>query len=437
MSRYYANYPQYLGAQKCCDLRTQGPVGPQGPPGPAGIGERGWTGPAGESYTGPTGRGCRGPTGEPGPAGIPGDRYLSPSLPVALAPTPGGSVSFTINTGLAYIPGNTVIVVEQFNLNNMFEGIVTSYNSLTGAITISNITNIQGSFGGFVIYYVNLDGLDGPTGVTGPTGQQGDTGPTGQQGDTGPTGYDGSTGQKGDTGPTGASQWVNTAYTGPTGPGYTGIGYTGDVQVFGNLYVSGGIDPTYLALTPQVSNPLSAGLEGIWIENGGSFRVQKTRLDDFSGTTSGYVDINPINNPQIVLSDGLTPTEINVVTLNNNAILLNDYSGPGTSTSITPTTISTNQNLTLTASSAMLLQTTGTNSNIELNPESTTGGIVFTGNALQSNSAGGNSGEHLVITLNGIKYKIALLQPWTFTSIRFTIQKRCENIVLYYYLLGI
>lgn len=288
MSRYYANYPQYLGAQKCCNLRTQGPVGPEGPPGPAGVGERGWTGPAGESYTGPTGRGCRGPTG---PAG-------------------------------------------------------------------------------------------GPTGPTGPTGL---------------------------AGPTGASQWVNTAYTGPTGPGYTGIGYTGDVQVFGNLYVSGGIDPTYLALTPQGSNPLSAGLEGVWIETGGSFRVQKTRLDDFSGTTSGYVDINPINNPQIVLSDGLTPTEINVVTLNNNAILLNDYSGPVISTSITPTTISTNQNFTLNASSAMVLETTGTGANIEFRPETTAGGLIFTGTALQSNNAGGNSGEYLVITLNGVQYKIALL----------------------------
>lgn len=288
MSRYYANYTQYLGAQKCCDLRTQGPVGPEGPRGPAGVGERGWTGPTGESYTGPTGRGCRGPTGPAGPAG-------------------------------------------------------------------------------------------GPTGATGATG------------------------------PTGASQWVNTAYTGPTGPGYTGIGYTGDVQVFGNLYVQGGIDPTYLALTPQGSNPLSAGLEGVWIENGGSFRVQKTRLDDFSGTTSGFVDINPINNPQIVLSDGLTPTEINVVTLNNNAILLNDYSLPATSTSITPTTITTNQNLSLIANNAMLLQTNGISSNIELKPGNVSGGIVFTGTALQSNSAGGHSGEHLVITLNGVQYKIALL----------------------------
>ena len=71
MSRYYSNYPQYLGAQRCCDLRTQGPEGPPGPRGPPGVGERGWTGPAGQSFTGPTGRGCRGPTGEPGPAGGP------------------------------------------------------------------------------------------------------------------------------------------------------------------------------------------------------------------------------------------------------------------------------------------------------------------------------------------------------------------------------
>jgi hypothetical protein len=69
MSRYYSNYPQYLGSQKCCDIKSQGPMGPQGPPGPSSIGQRGYTGPAGISYTGPTGRGCIGPTGYPGPQG--------------------------------------------------------------------------------------------------------------------------------------------------------------------------------------------------------------------------------------------------------------------------------------------------------------------------------------------------------------------------------
>lgn len=37
--------------------------------------------------------------------------------------------------------------------------------------------------------------------------------------------------------------------------------------------------------------------------------------------------------------------------------------------------------------------------------------LFFTGAALQSNTSGGNSGEHLVITLNGTQYKIALQNP--------------------------
>ena len=72
MSRYYTNYPQYLGAQKCCSSKIQGPPGPPGPPGPSSIGPVGSTGPSGTSYTGPTGRGCMGPTGSQGPYGYTG-----------------------------------------------------------------------------------------------------------------------------------------------------------------------------------------------------------------------------------------------------------------------------------------------------------------------------------------------------------------------------
>jgi len=60
MSRSYANYPQYLGALKCCDLRGQGPPGPQGPPGESAIGQIGPTGTQGN--IGPTG-----PQGNIGP----------------------------------------------------------------------------------------------------------------------------------------------------------------------------------------------------------------------------------------------------------------------------------------------------------------------------------------------------------------------------------
>ena len=68
MSRNYTNYSQYLGAQRCCNLNSQGPIGPQGPPGPASIGPKGDTGYPGEiGPTGPTGRSCKGPTGPAGP----------------------------------------------------------------------------------------------------------------------------------------------------------------------------------------------------------------------------------------------------------------------------------------------------------------------------------------------------------------------------------
>ena len=44
MSSYSRSYNEYLGKNRCCDLRGQGPPGPVGPTGPAGIGP---VGPAG------------------------------------------------------------------------------------------------------------------------------------------------------------------------------------------------------------------------------------------------------------------------------------------------------------------------------------------------------------------------------------------------------
>lgn len=64
MSKYYGDYSQYLGANRCCDLKTQGATGPAGPTGPAAIGPVGNTGPTG--YTGVTGA-----TGATGPNVLP------------------------------------------------------------------------------------------------------------------------------------------------------------------------------------------------------------------------------------------------------------------------------------------------------------------------------------------------------------------------------
>lgn len=63
------------------------------------------------------------------------------------------------------------------------------------------------------------------------------------------------------------------------------------------------------------------------------------------------------------------------------------------------------QNLILDASTSV------GNGVIELRTKNATGGLTITGDKTQSNTAGGSSGQHLVITLNGNVYKIALLNP--------------------------
>lgn len=79
----------------------------------------------------------------------------------------------------------------------------------------------------------------GPQGEQGPEGKAGPIGPVGFTGATGATGPRGATGCRGQTGATGGSPWVPSNYTVPAGSTYTGTGYTGDVMVFGGLYVSG------------------------------------------------------------------------------------------------------------------------------------------------------------------------------------------------------
>jgi hypothetical protein len=81
MSRYFNNYNQYLGSNRCCNLNSQGEQGPIGPTGASMVGPRGLTGWTGASYTGPTGRGCMGPTGPSvnsywTPSGVNGIQYI-------------------------------------------------------------------------------------------------------------------------------------------------------------------------------------------------------------------------------------------------------------------------------------------------------------------------------------------------------------------------
>jgi hypothetical protein len=113
------------------------------------------------------------------------------------------------------------------------------------------------------------------TQVTGAQGVPGARGPIGPSG--------GPTGPTGPRGATGSSLWTTTNAIGPQGVGYTGIGVTGiDVLIGGNLLVTGGIDPTYLALTPQPSGP-QGFINPLWLDNNGNLRLDKILLDNTSG----------------------------------------------------------------------------------------------------------------------------------------------------------
>jgi hypothetical protein len=286
MSKYHRDYNQYLGSQRCCDLRGQGPIGPQGPAGPAAIGPVGGTGKQGD--TGPTGRSCRGPTGPAGPAG----------------------------------------------------------------------------------------------------GPQGDTGP---QGVTGPAVW----------APSGAS----------------GIAYVGDVYIDGKLNVSGGIDPTYLALTPQLNNPIPAGLTGIWIDstNGNALHTDKIYMD-VSGSNP-YISLIPNSTNQIILSDGASQENI----ISYSGMEMTDSGGNKNvidALTLTFTNDASNETqvgsfglgITNNSTSTIIYGLLGITKSVgDFKIDTGSGDLQLYGSNITAGSAGSSSGQYLRINLNGTSYKIALL----------------------------
>ena len=134
MSRYYSNYNQYLGSQRCCDSRGVGPQGPQGPPGPASIGPPGTGFTGSNGATGPTGRSCRGPTGPPGnPSGLTG--YTGQTGPSVWDASGANAIQYT---GDVYIDGN-------LNVTDSIEGNLLNTQINGTAILNSNVLTIAGS----------------------------------------------------------------------------------------------------------------------------------------------------------------------------------------------------------------------------------------------------------------------------------------------------
>lgn len=124
MSNYYGSYSQYLGAQRCCNLKTQGPPGPRGPTGPAAVGEIGYTGP-----TGPTGNAYWDPSGVTGIA-YTNDVYIGGELYVSSI-TASYNNQYAIQNVQMLNADSTLVVGQDINQRQ----VLVNMNSLT-AITI-------------------------------------------------------------------------------------------------------------------------------------------------------------------------------------------------------------------------------------------------------------------------------------------------------------
>ena len=260
----------YLGSKRCCEAGPQGPQGARGPGGPLGfMGLPGSTGATGSGKTG-----CRGPTGAKGDSG-------GPTGATGPKGDSGGPIGATGATGLGETGPTGATGLGSTGPTGLGSTGPTGLGE-TGPTGL-------GETGPTGLGETGPTGATGPTGLgeTGPTGL-GETGPTGATGlgETGPTGSTGF-GPTGATGATGGSPWTPMNYQGLTG--YTGTGYTGDVMIFGALYVQGGIDPTYLALEPQLSSfTLPTGGYGIWVDNA-SKALRSNRIH-ISSTIGGPTD---------------------------------------------------------------------------------------------------------------------------------------------------
>jgi len=152
MSRYYGTYNQYLGAQRCCNLNSQGPVGPQGPQGPASIGPIGNTGESGA--TGPTGRGCRGPTGPSGgPTGVTGPPGIAVLGNTAVVDAVNGNDTTASVGGLSY---RTVQAAVTAVSSGQTVWILPGTYTLTSGITVKDGTSIRGLSLQTVILQMNV-----------------------------------------------------------------------------------------------------------------------------------------------------------------------------------------------------------------------------------------------------------------------------------------
>lgn len=281
-----------------------GPTGPTGSQGPAGV--QGLIGPIGAS--GPTGaqgvqgdQGIPGSIGPSGPQGVQGDAGTVGTIIGSYDTL--ADLEAAVPTGT---PGDFYYVAPDLYIWNTATNSWTSVGPIAGPQGIQGFQGIPGAPGPTGAQ--GIQGIQGPAGAPGSTGAQGVQGPAGLQGipgaqgvqglegpvgppgndgAQGPTGSTGATGEKGETGPSGPQGPAGTLslptappgsilYVAPDGtiqtdPNFTysptasKAGLNGVLSV-NNANIPGGVDPLYVQLTQNTSNPDPAGSGILWVD---------------------------------------------------------------------------------------------------------------------------------------------------------------------------
>jgi hypothetical protein len=197
---------------------------------------------------------------------------------------------------------------------------------------------------------------------------------------------------------------IYTKYSGA--PNGINIDFVNSIYQFGNIgtntaiYVDDSnqliqfnISGNQIALFDQLNNVTDIGYGGSMLQlrqvNNNCF------LGDYNFTAGGYyLAIDNSGNQINTISMALGGAYGLKLDFSNNAFILGDRAGLNNGTYIY-----------VEDSSPSLIESQCDTFNLSIST------LSFNGASLQSNTAGGNSGEHLVITLNGSQYKIKLENP--------------------------
>lgn len=191
----------------------------------------------------------------------------------------------------------------------------------------------------------------------------------------------------------------------------------GSMRFYKNISTNGSAigELTFVAKTAITGNP---DREYARIDT----RIRNNATSNVDGSIDFSARVNDALTPIVRINGVDNQTEFfKPIDMNNNAITTSSgnltLTCPTAGGSLALTSVSnvditaTGDNLTTISGANTTISTTGVGTQIEFKPEATAGKIVFTGASLQSNTSSVNSGEHLVIWLNSIKYHIKLELP--------------------------